>query len=277
MGKALNGLVLGAVILAACGSNSSDEGSPQPHSCARLMPDFPEAEPMDEATFVSSYVKEYCDGLEACCGAAQLTFDRTVCEARAVARINAQKGTGYPFDPVQGTECMRNVRFFATRCPTNGTFTLLFPDAMCRDLYHGTVPDGSACTAHADCAVPPLGSSSCLKSSTGGLECVATSNDLQPGAECAPPGVGQTHFCVEGYACDEVTRTCVPECFGVEGAPCDFDSSCGWPLDCNRTSQRCTQPGPIGASCTDDDECLGGACDQGNCALDLTPEACFGL
>ncbi len=130
---------------------------------------------------------------------------------------------------------------------------------------------GATCATGDDC-----NSGSCLDSFPGGYctsACGTQFQTCEPGSECYSFGDGGSSClvlcqgneeCRQGYRCEEVASGdsgsrgyCVPKC---ETAGCPEGQSC------NPTSGSCVDgaatPGPLGAFCGGDAECVSGQCDE---------------
>jgi hypothetical protein len=229
---------------------------------------------MDEATFMTTYVEEYCDIVQSCCGASQLTFDRAACETNASQRFDVTKTGVAVFDPERGAQCIAHVRAYATECATFGVTVLFGPGFGCADVYHGEKAPGEACVP-GDCAVPANGSAFC------GLQnvCEVIVSDIAPGASCLGTGTAvETHLCVDGYECSLETNHCEREtCRAPLGAPCGDGLYCAGQAYCSASTQKCTPLSLVGGPCSDDDQCTSLDCVDGTCSIGIEADACLGL
>jgi hypothetical protein len=268
---------VGFPLLGACGSSDTDPSNVAPVCEATPydsgIPDVPVVPPMDEATFVSTYVKTFCDALESCCAAGNVGFGRAACEADATSELDALKDDTYV--PEGGALCIGAVTWFGQVCPTMGLLSALAVTFGCNAAYNGTSPAGGSCNNATDCAAPPGGGVLCAPldgTQIGSPKvCQTTVVDRGAGEKCTRliEDVAEIHSCVDGYDCDEDRGICVADCDGGLGEPC---GSCQAGLHC--AGGVCVKSKYAGESCSNDIECFG-SCESGVCRLGLTPAICY--
>jgi hypothetical protein len=236
---------------------------------------MPTVAPMDEVTFLDTYVKTLCGGLETCCASGQVPFGREACEADARATAEGLRGANGVYDSVSGAACISSLRWFGTVCPTTGSIAIIGPGMECGGVYHGTVAPGSGCSERTDCATPPGGLAICLPVSYPGPHvCRTFVADRGPGDPCTRmiDDEIEFHSCVAGSDCDEDTGRCEAECQAGPGSPCEV-GDCATGLTCDDTG-HCVALKTAGEPCTESGECYG-TCKEGLCSLGMDAKTCY--
>jgi hypothetical protein len=266
-------------LLGAC--SSSDSGPAGSGMCGGGtpydggIPDAPQVDALDEATFQTEYVDAWCDAMEGCCQAEAVTFGRTACETKAAETVAGLQNGIAQYDAEAGATCISMLRWFELVCPKLGTLSSLAPGIACGGVYTGTLAAGAPCTNRSDCAPPAGGSALCLTVGYPGQKvCQVFLSDRGPGEKCTRliDDAVEHHGCVDGYDCNEDTGVCEKECDGGLGASC-ADQGCVSGLRCDDTD-HCVEVTPIGGQCTGALQCYG-SCDNGVCTLGLDAEACY--
>jgi hypothetical protein len=217
------------LLLAAC-SNSSSGGGAGPSDGGDGSADRTFAQGAAEVAAA------YCDHAQAC-APAFLTLaygDIATCNARFVAAVTPTLGAnGTTYTPDQLHACAQAVP--GTSC---GDFLAHKPATACRPPA-GTLADGAACAADAQCAGTrckiPFGQvcGTCAKHAAAGAPC------------------GVDDDCSYGLKC--VGGSCVA--YGNENDTCDGAHPCRPDLGCK--AGKCGTPSTSGTACTDSAECDG--------------------
>ncbi|HTQ03453.1 MAG TPA: Dickkopf N-terminal cysteine-rich domain-containing protein [Polyangiaceae bacterium] len=213
--------------------------------------------PVAASDFASSFASAFC-AIGPCCQSQGYAFTGSTCETTVTAFMNsavtaALSEPGVVFDESEGAGCVDAYRKAVMGCTdrTLGDAT----NTACQNVFHGTVPQGGACTTDSACAEVPgvpyvqcneglcapggddfgvsdsvhamLGepcTSSCEEDGSGGYGCSSSGSSTSAGP---PAGAGGCYrqdglYCTDAYVCAPLA----PVGASCEGFECAIDSYC---------------------------------------------------
>ena len=246
--------------------------------------DPPEAESVPVKSFATAFSRAQCDNLERCCSLSKFEFDRVNCEGRLKASFQASLDTVLltelvDYDERVAGECLAALSE-QQRC---GVESIGFP--TCRGMLVGRLQDGEPCSNDVTCksrwcaqrgdaverVCTRLDGSGPVMAGKAGDDCVTTCR--APG-DCSAFASSETAvvcYRTDGLFCESSAETQQRLCRRLLeiGASCQQSRECELGLFCGDV---CQAPHPNGAVCEYGDECLSGACVQGECVTSAFDE-----
>jgi hypothetical protein len=248
--------------------------------------DPPEVESVPVKSFATAFSRAQCDNLERCCSLSKFEFDRVNCEGRQKASLQASLDRvlmgPVDYDERVAGECL------ATLSEQQGCGVESIELPPCKGMLVGRLQDGEPCSENTACksgwctsrgdavelVCTPLAGSGLVVTGKAGHDCVTTCE--APG-NCPAFASSETEvvcYRTDGLFCESSAEAQRPQCQRLLeiGKPCQESQQCELGLFCRSV---CQAPHPNGAACEYGDECLSGACVQGECVTSaFDEEAC---
>jgi hypothetical protein len=273
------GVVAGALVLAACGSDPAPAKSAQVGTSSDVLDEV-----LSDCT---DFGRRLCESAAPCCEQAA-PFVEDDCVATYVANVctpSAQLVAAglATYDATAADDCLAAHQRAYSTCVADWDETVAIRRelwASCR-VIDGTLAEGQTCDDDARCALPDGDATAAC------VEGVCRTIELLPeGATCPFPN-GDVSTCDLGLYCTasapDETGTCVPAT--AEGDMCDpvfLNMECGLGSYCDLTEAVCKKATNVGGpSCSQDTECVSFVCDRAaqTCSTPLTTAAslCGGM
>lgn len=262
----LSGAAL-ALTVAACGGPDDDAGQ-EPRTSGAAGGGGKE----DGSTLQNvcdAIAKARCEGIQPCCDARDLEFNRQQCESRIRnecydLRDAVHRGSA-DFDPSQIDACLDASKAAFEQCAYDSLTEMAREsakvDESCLLVFPGKVELGEACEQATDCKLLSNGS---LPVCNHDNRCEALPEPLKEGEPCVDLDVFS--YCEFSLYCDSDTGKC--EKRKEAGEVCDVEYlECAPGLGCDEASETCTplELKELGESCSVGGECASQACDDGEC------------
>jgi hypothetical protein len=257
----LGGGLLGAcLVLSACGKSKEDPAA---------------ASPVALEQFAASFAQALCGNMAECCDG-NSGFDQQHCEADAKstmqASIDKQVTPETTYDAQAAGECLR---VMAANATCGNTDKIGFVES-CVHMAVGKLADGAACKFSAECksgvclTQGETGPGVCLvdgraKHGKAGDECETTCDQDFP---CIGPSSSVGCYVEDGLRCS--LGKC--ESLHAKGEACFGSADCVAGLAC--VNEACAPKLEEGGSCSENEDCASGFCQEGTCTNGVTPSIC---
>jgi hypothetical protein len=270
----VGGGILGAcLVLSACGKSAGDVGS--------------DAAPLSKDDFAASYAQAVCENMAGCCESEQAAFDASHCKKVAKSfwqnELDAEAVLpGRIYDAQAAGACLKVLREQAL-CGALGWVNA----EICGKIYAGNLDQGEACVSDAQCKEGSCaGASGQGDAGTCSKEVRPTTPHGHKGDACdiscpegnvcdqltVPAGTGQSSvacFAADGLYCSDAHK-CEP--FSHEGEACVDARECATGLGCIQGA--CGPKIEKGGSCSVDDDCVTGDCENSVCTSGVSAAQC---
>jgi hypothetical protein len=254
--------------MTALGGSSPQGGATNANCATSVVVAYPQAAPLDQATFDAMFPTAVCNVMKPCCAIMGPTYDETGCKTFAAAYYDKATLT---YDPLAGARCLQSLALVSPVCDDDLAARGL-PDA-CNLAYRGTLALGAECDRHADCAPDPRAPVECTYTNSVAMDictvmihgkvgdacdegCEIKSDDNACYANDAPKKLGEWVTCHQE---DGVRCTTDNVCEATVGLGCDChlsDDYCDGHHHCGDDTSTCVPRGGQGATCTFNDDCL---------------------